>query len=108
MEDVALATGLSLEQVTWYAKFRATKDGPRMSRKQSQAYWLRMTREAMDAGEKPGLQLDLSILIFADDAIMDLGGRPYRRNNRRFWKWFPGRYVIDKTVDGTSVYPKGG
>jgi hypothetical protein len=45
-----------------------------MNRKQCQDFWLCMTREAMDAGEKPGLLLDLSILVFADDATSTSAG----------------------------------
>jgi hypothetical protein len=106
LEDVAFMTGLSLDVVTREAEWRAIESGEKvMTRKQCQAFWLRMTQAARAAGEPPGMKLDLSILVFADDAIFASGGGHYRRNWRRFWRGFREPYLITGSEDGSTCLP---
>jgi hypothetical protein len=103
LEQVALLTGLSLDVVGLEAEWSGDR---RMTRKQAQAFWRRMVNKAHAEGRTPSMMLDLSILVFADDAIYAPDGGTYRRNHRRWWRALRSSYILDGSEDGTSCAPR--
>ena len=103
------AVSEELELVEREAEWIATESGPLMTRMQAQEFWHRMVSETWgseglaritgDPEVVRPLMLDLSLLVFADDAPRS------RREWRRFWNGVAVALLIDATIVRSVLVP---
>jgi hypothetical protein len=82
LEDIALATFLPLDVVAKEAQWTGTRT---LTRPQVQAVWEGLVQKTWERGEYNHC-LEMSLMIWADDALCDIHGRRYR------WRWLWKRF----------------